>query len=296
MPHIDLSDKKYLTKLKHMNWTFPVGLAAGMDKNAQAIDFFSKLGFGAIEVGTVTPRPQQGNDKPRLFRYPQEESIRNRMGFNNQGAEQVLKNLKASKTFKSKASTIGVNLGKNKTAPLESAYLDYLSLYKTFAKDADYLVINVSSPNTQGLRELQGRPFLEKIFGTINDNLIENTPPLYIKIAPDLSKQEIVEVIECANDFGLSGIIATNTTIMPEIGEGGVSGKLLTKKAKEVRHFVMEKIKPYPNLELIGVGGISNYQDVKEFFDLGGKAVQIYSSFIFQGPQILKDISLSLPV
>lgn len=270
-----------------VKWPFPIGLAAGLDKNAMAIDFFSRLPLGAVEVGTVTPKPQAGNDKPRLFRYVEEESLRNRMGFNNDGAEALLDRIKKSKR---NGRSLGVNLGKNKTTPADKACDDYASLYKTFAKDADYLVVNVSSPNTPGLRDLQGEEEMNRIFDALAP-LRKDTPvPLYLKIAPDLSDEGILSLVEISKKHNLSGLIATNTTIMEERGPGGVSGKLLAAKSREVRLRILEALKETPGIELIGVGGVSSSRDLFEFWQAGGNLMQVYTAFIFQGPSLLLNI------
>lgn len=269
----------------------PVGLAAGLDKNAEAIDFFSYIPFGFIEVGTVTPRPQEGNDKPRLFRYPDEESIRNRMGFNNLGAKKILQNIsKANKRGK----IVGVNLGKNKITPNEKSAGDYAELYKTFAPVADYLVINVSSPNTPGLRDLLLDAGLRQIFEAVTIERKKIKKPLLVKISPDMTNEQMSSVVNLVKEFSLEGIIATNTTIMPERGEGGMSGKILYIKAKRVREYLLRELKETPEIELIGVGGFSSFSDLKEFWSAGGKLAQIYSALIYQGPALLYDIESQL--
>ncbi|WP_372655562.1 dihydroorotate dehydrogenase (quinone) [Halobacteriovorax sp.] len=279
--------EKYQVELNTMNWSFPVGLAAGLDKNAKAIDFFARIPFGAIEVGTVTPIAQIGNPKPRLFRYLKEESLRNCMGFNNDGAGKVLKNILSSDRME---KVLGVNLGKNKDTSSENAHLDYLSLFKTFKDNCDYLVINVSSPNTPGLRDLQRHESMREIFESLVEERKTCSTPLFIKISPDLPLDSLEGIVNLAKEYSLSGIIATNTTIMEERGAGGVSGKLLSKKGKVVRDRLLELMVDSPELDLIGVGGISCFADLWDFWKKGGKACQIYSSFIFQGPDVLYEI------
>jgi dihydroorotate dehydrogenase len=284
----DISDPtKYKTKLNSMEWGFPVGLAAGLDKNAKAIDFFSRIPFGAIEVGTVTPLAQVGNEKPRLFRLKPEESLRNCMGFNNAGADEVYENILSSDRLN---KPLGVNLGKNKITSADDAKLDYLKLYDKFKDVSDYLVINVSSPNTPGLRDLQRHESMREIFEVLEDTRKTDSTPLFIKISPDLPLDSLEGIVELANEFKLSGIIATNTTIREDLGKGGVSGKLLTEKAKVVREKLLEIMKDHKQLDFIGVGGISGFTDLWEFWKAGGRAAQIYSSFIYQGPQVLFDI------
>lgn len=274
----------YQTKLNSMDWSFPVGLAAGLDKNAQAIDFFSSIPFGAVEVGTVTPLAQEGNERPRLFRLKSEESLRNCMGFNNAGADDIYQNIVGSNRGN---KILGVNLGKNKVTSAEDAKLDYLKLYKKFKDISDYLVINVSSPNTPGLRDLQRHESMREIFEVLVDERKSSKTPLFIKISPDLPLDSLEGIVELANEFSLAGIIATNTTIMEDRGAGGVSGKLLTDKARVVREKLLEIMKDHPSLDFIGVGGISNFSDLWNFWKAGGRACQIYSSFIYQGPEVL---------
>ena len=257
----------------------PLGLAAGLDKNAEAIDFFTHIPFGFVEVGTVTPLAQAGNELPRLFRYPEEESLRNRMGFNNVGSTQVLKNIQSSNR---REKILGVNLGKNKLTPNE------------FAPVSDYLVINISSPNTPGLRDLLSESGLRNILETIKIEREKIKKPLLVKISPDMTEEQLLAVIDLVKEFTLEGIIATNTTIMKERGEGGMSGKILYLKAKKVREFLLRELKETPEIELIGVGGFSSFSDLKEFWQAGGKLAQIYSSFIFQGPELLYSIEESL--
>lgn len=283
--------ERYRVKLNSMDWNFPVGLAAGLDKNAKAINFFSRIPFGAIEVGTVTPLPQVGNDRPRLFRYVDEESLRNCMGFNNDGAEEVLKNILSSDKLSKK---LGVNLGKNKITEAENAHLDYLSLYKTFKDHCDYLVINVSSPNTPGLRDLQRHESMREIFESLEEERKTSSTPLFIKISPDLPLDSLEGIVHLAREFKLSGIIATNTTIMKERGAGGVSGKLLSERGRLVREKLLDIMRGTPELDLIGVGGISSFDDVWDFWKMGGKVCQIYSSFIFQGPTVLQEIKAGI--
>ena len=284
----DIEDSsKYITKLNSMEWGFPVGLAAGLDKNAKAIDFFSRTPFGAIEVGTVTPLAQVGNERPRLFRLKPEESLRNCMGFNNAGADKVYRNIVAGDRLH---KPLGVNLGKNKITSAEDAKFDYLKLYEKFKDISDYLVINVSSPNTPGLRDLQRHESMREIFEVLEETRKTDSTPLFIKISPDLPLDSLEGIVELANEFKLAGIIATNTTIREDLGKGGVSGKLLTEKAKLVREKLLDIMKDHKNLDFIGVGGISGFDDLWDFWKAGGRAAQIYSSFIYQGPQVLFDI------
>ncbi len=279
------ASRKYQLDIGSIKWSFPVALAAGLDKNARAISFFSELGFGAIEVGTVTPLMQSGNPKPRLFRYIDEESLRNRMGFNNAGMDEVFKNI----VHTDANCVLGVNLGKNKNTLESKAKEDYLALYEKFASVSDYLVINISSPNTLNLRKLQQKDALLEILNYLDDAR-ENRPcPLFVKISPDIDENQIDEIITVAKKKTLAGIIATNTTIIENFGPGGVSGKLLYSKGKEVRNYLARELKA-TDLSLIGVGGFSSFDEIFDYWCEGGSAVQVYTSFIYQGPKFLHDI------
>ena len=276
---------KYELDIAGTKWPFPVGLAAGLDKNAEAIDFFARLSFGAVEVGTVTPRAQEGNPKPRVFRYPQVRSLRNSMGFPSGGMEVVLGNVRSSK----RCGVLGINIGKNKDTPQSDAYRDYRELYRRFAAVGDYLVVNVSSPNTPGLRSLQRSEELGKILGSLGD-LRERWPcPLFIKISPDLDGGRLREIVELAVKFDLAGLVVSNTVPMEAYGEGGMSGEVLRDAAREARRRVLE-LASATNLEVIGVGGISSFEDVLEFWRQGGKVVQVYTAFIYRGPSLLGEI------
>ncbi len=281
-------DSRFHLKRMGLEFKNPIGLAAGLDKNAEAIAFLTSLPFGFVEVGTVTPKPQAGNDRPRLFRYPEEESLRNRMGFNNFGSEVVLENVKkASRRDK----ILGVNLGKNKVTSNEDAPKDYALLYRDFAPHSDYLVINVSSPNTPGLRDLLKDAGLRQIFEAVDLERKRNHKPLLVKVSPDMALEELSSVVGLVNEYKLDGIIATNTTIIKERGEGGISGKLLLRKSRETReHLLKEMKKSHSEGVLIGVGGISSFEDLMDFWRAGGSLAQIYSAFIFQGPALLFQI------
>lgn len=275
-----------------LNFKNPIGLAAGLDKNAEIIPYMTHLPFGFVEVGTVTPKAQLGNDKPRLFRYPEEESLRNRMGFNNHGAISVLDNLKNANR---RGKIVGVNLGKNKATSNEEAVKDYSYLYEVFAPHADYLVVNVSSPNTPGLRDLLKDKGLRDIFEGLIEKRKLSKKALLIKVSPDMRQEELASVVALAREYSLDGIVATNTTVIPERGEGGFSGKILSSKSRETRDFLLKEIARThiadKNLELIGVGGFSQIQDCLDFWKSGGRLIQIYSAFIFQGPQFLYEIN-----
>jgi dihydroorotate dehydrogenase len=280
-------DDKYSLKLNNGIWKFPVGLAAGLDKNADCIDYFSRINFGAVEVGTVTPLSQPGNGKPRLFRYPDKKSLRNCMGFNNDGMDHMAQKIQLSNKNK---KILGVNLGKNKATTSELAWSDYVKLFEKFRDIADYLVINVSSPNTPGLRNLQSNEELTKILSALTELRSESSTPLYLKISPDLELDDLSDIVLLAKKFNLAGIIATNTTIISAMGAGGVSGRLLTDKARIVRNSLLELLKDTPEIDLIGVGGINSFEQLWDFWKHGGKVIQIYTSFIYQGPAILNNI------
>jgi len=274
-------DQRLSLKVGSHHWKSPVGLAAGLDKNAEALIFFSLQGFGALECGTITLRPQRGNPKPRLFRYPHEKSLRNAMGFPNQGLLHIAPRLESFE----KTLPLGANIGKNKDSTPEESIEELSVMIATLEDDVDYFVINVSSPNTPGLRALQEKSYLKDLFKELKS---VSKKDLYLKIAPDLEDKKVIELTELASEYKLTGLIATNTTIMPERGVGGVSGVLLKEKAKKVRKLILDQKVP---IELIGVGGITNFQDVLDFWKDGGKAVQLYTAYVYQGPDLLKDIN-----
>lgn len=270
-----------MTKVGNCLWHFPVGLAAGLDKNAQALSYFENQGFGALECGTITLRPQDGNPKPRVWRYPAEESLRNAMGFPNGGLKLALSHLGQKEV----TIPIGANIGKNKESTPEESIEELALLLEALYEEVDYFTINVSSPNTPGLRALQERSYLSELFTELNQH--RKGKDLYLKIAPDLQEDKVIELTRLANEYKLTGIIATNTTIMPERGPGGVSGKLLLDRSRQVREWVLRE---NTALEVIGVGGFSGPADVFDFWKQGGKAVQIYTAYVYQGPSLLKNI------
>lgn len=279
----------------------PVGLAAGFDKDALFIDELACLGFGFIEIGTVTPKPQDGNEKPRLFRFPDDAAIINRMGFNNLGVEAAVQRLKNRKTN----IIIGGNIGKNKITPNEDAIKDYEYCFKKLFDVVDYFVVNVSSPNTPNLRELQEKkPLHDLLLQLQNLNLSYPSPkPILLKIAPDLTETQLDDVIEIVSQTRLSGIVATNTTIdrdgltsdkkiVENTGAGGVSGKPLKERSTEIIRYISQKTKG--QLPIIAVGGIFNGEDAQEKLDAGASLVQVYTGFIYEGPAIAKKICKSL--
>tara|TARA_B100001971_G_scaffold152968_1_gene142174 strand:- start:3149 stop:4204 length:1056 start_codon:yes stop_codon:yes gene_type:complete len=284
--------EKYAINDGHMKWKFPIGLAAGFDKNARAIEFMQELGFGALEIGTITPKAQIGNPRPRIQRLKKENSLLNAMGFPNMGSDEILNNLK--KSHKNSDIIIGSNLGKNKDTPDHKAPEDYASLYETFAPHSDYLVINISSPNTPGLRALQSRDGFKAICEAIDEKRKVQKKPLYLKIAPELADSDLKDLIDICKEYELSGIIATNTSIQHNYGKGGLSGDIIRKESRATRERVLKALKETPELSCIGVGGINSFQDLKEFWALGGSFAQIYTSFIYHGPQLLTQIQSEL--
>lgn len=276
----------------------PVGLAAGFDKNASMYNDLAYCGFGFIEIGTVTPKGQAGNEKPRLFRLKDDAAIINRMGFNNKGVEEVVLNLKKRKT----KVIIGGNIGKNKVTPNEDANLDYLTAFNVLHNYVDYFVVNVSSPNTPNLRELQEKEPLMKLLQTLREeNETKRTPkPILLKIAPDLTDEQLDDIVDIVQTVKIDGVIATNTTISrdglktPEdrvaaIGAGGVSGKPVTKRSTEVIRYLAQK--SGNSFPIIGVGGIHSAQDAIEKLEAGASLVQVYTGFIYEGPGLAKKIN-----
>jgi dihydroorotate dehydrogenase len=275
----------------------PVGLAAGFDKNAEYIADMANFGFGFIEIGTVTPKPQPGNDKPRMFRLVNDEALINRMGFNNQGADVAAGRLKHLKDRK--GVIIGGNIGKNKITPNEEAVNDYIYCFHALYDYVDYFVVNVSSPNTPGLRDLQEKGPLMHILNTLQ-GLNAKKPaakPILLKIAPDLTDYQLDDIVEIVTETKIAGLIATNTTISrqglqsdPNLVKemGGVSGKPLTKRSTEVIKYIHEKSNgAFP---IIGVGGIHSAEDAIEKLNAGAALVQVYTGFIYEGPALISTI------
>jgi dihydroorotate dehydrogenase len=293
------------TPVEVMGLKFPnrVGLAAGLDKDGDTIDAMGRLGFGCVEVGTITPRPQAGNPQPRLFRLIPHEAIINRMGFNNPGIEVGVANVRKSKTFR---GIIGFNIGKNKDTPNENAADDYLACLRQAYPVADYIAVNLSSPNTPGLRDLQGAEASARLLEVLKAEQLElaarhgKQVPLLFKIAPDLGEAQIRDLARVFLDGGLDGLIATNTTLEraavaghPRAGEaGGLSGRPLLQKSNDVlRAFASELGGRIP---IIGVGGISSVEDAREKIRAGAALVQIYTSFIYQGPKLVRELARGL--
>lgn len=280
----------------------PVGLAAGFDKNGEYIEALSDLGFGFIEVGTVTPLPQPGNDQPRMFRLTEDEAIINRMGFNNKGVDTMAERLRVLK-LKDKSIVIGGNIGKNKNTPNEDAVSDYVKCFDRLFDVVDYFVVNVSSPNTPGLRALQEKEPLTLLLKTLQQRNHKDgiSRPILLKIAPDLTNEQLDDIVQIVMESGIAGVIATNTTIdrtglttAAEIANegGGLSGKPLTVRSTEVIRYLSQKSnKAFP---IIGVGGIHSPQDAKDKLEAGASLVQLYTGFIYEGPGIVKRICKAL--
>lgn len=279
----------------------PVGLAAGFDKDARFIDALDHLGFGFIEIGTLTPKPQDGNEQPRLFRLPEDEALINRMGFNNQGVAAAAERLKQRKS----KIIIGGNIGKNKTTPNESATEDYEVCFRALYDVVDYFTINVSSPNTPDLRALQEKEPLTRLLSRLQDinRELGKARPILLKIAPDLSNGQLDDIIEIVQQTGIQGIVATNTTISRDdlktppnvvaaMGAGGVSGKPVRKRATEVIRYIADKSQH--KIPIVAAGGIFTASDAREKLEAGASLVQVYTGFIYEGPGIVRNICKGL--
>lgn len=279
----------------------PVGLAAGFDKDAKLIDELSTFGFGFIEIGTLTPKPQPGNDKPRLFRLRADQALINRMGFNNGGVAEAVKRLKE----RSSTVIVGGNIGKNKVTPNENAFDDYAACVEALHEHVDYFVVNVSSPNTPGLRELQEKEPLRKLLADVKALALTKPKPkpVLLKIAPDLTESQLDDIVEILQQTKTDGVIATNTTIsrenlqatkeqLEQIGNGGLSGKPVAERSTEVIKHLRKKLGThYP---IIGVGGIMSADDAVEKIKAGADLVQIYTGFIYEGPGLVNQINRAL--
>lgn len=291
-----VNDKRLETEVFGLKFPNPVGLAAGFDKNAVLYKELSNFGFGFIEIGTLTPVGQEGNPKKRLFRLKEDSAIINRMGFNNAGVQEAVERLK-----KNKSVLIGGNIGKNKLTPNENATQDYEICFEALFDYVDYFVVNVSSPNTPNLRELQDKKPLTELLQTLqNKNLAKpKQKPILLKIAPDLTDSQLLDIIDIVNETKIAGVIATNTTLSREglqsenkSETGGLSGKPLTKRSTEVIRFLSEKSNK--SFSIIGVGGIHSAQDAIEKLDAGASLIQLYTGFIYEGPQLVKEINKAI--
>jgi dihydroorotate dehydrogenase len=276
----------------------PIGLAAGFDKNAKWVDALECLGFGFVEIGTVTPLPQPGNDAPRLFRLPKDRALINRMGFNNNGAEEAKRHLKQRKG----TIVVGGNIGKNKVTPNDEATSDYVKCFHELYDVVDYFVVNVSSPNTPGLRELQDKAPLTELLSTLQSINLQQAKakPIFLKIAPDLSFPQLDDIVAIVQETQIAGVIATNTTLdrsqlktaaseLEAIGAGGLSGAPLKNKATEVVRYLREKSNG--SFPIMAVGGISSGDEAQEKLDAGAALVQVYTAFIYEGPGLAKRIA-----
>ena len=288
-----VNDKRLEREVFGLKFKNPVGLAAGMDKDASLHNELSNLGFGFIEIGTLTPKPQDGNPKKRVFRLKEDNALINRMGFNNGGVQKAVELLK-----KNKGVLIGGNIGKNKLTPNEDATSDYLICFDALFDFVDYFVVNVSSPNTPNLRELQEKEPLTKLLQALqNQNLAKpKQKPILLKIAPDLTDSQLLDIIDIVKETKIAGVIATNTTLSREglqsenkIETGGMSGKPLRNRSTEVIRFLSEKSnKAFP---IIGVGGIHSPEDAIEKLEAGASLIQLYTGFIYEGPALVKAIN-----
>ncbi len=294
-----IDDPKLERTLWGLKFPNPVGLAAGFDKNAQHIDALACLGFGFIEVGTLTPRGQSGNPKPRMFRLPADQGLINRMGFNNKGVHSAVPRIKRHKEH----VLIGGNIGKNKDTPLEQADADYEMCFEALYKVVDYFVVNVSSPNTPGLRQLQEKEPLTNLLMKLQRKNTElgkgSVKPLLLKIAPDLTNEQLDDIVDIVRETGLHGIVATNTTIdrsglntpaaeVEKMGAGGLSGKPVRERATEVVKYIHTRSNG--QIPIIAVGGIFTAEDAIEKLEAGASLVQVYTGFIYEGPRIARNI------
>jgi dihydroorotate dehydrogenase len=288
-----VDDKRLEKEVFGLKFKNPVGLAAGMDKDASLYNELSNLGFGFIEIGTITPKGQEGNPKKRLFRLVEDTAIINRMGFNNGGVDKAVEQLK-----KNTGILIGGNIGKNKITPNENAIDDYIICFNALYDFVDYFAVNVSSPNTPNLRELQDKEPLKQLLQTLqNENLTKpKQKPILLKIAPDLTDSQLLDIIDIVKETQIAGVIATNTTLSREglqsrnkIEMGGMSGKPLKSRSTEVIRFLAEKSnKAFP---IIGVGGIHSADDALEKLEAGASLVQLYTGFVYEGPSLIKEIN-----
>ncbi|RJP43640.1 quinone-dependent dihydroorotate dehydrogenase [Candidatus Parcubacteria bacterium] len=300
-PLYGFDDERLRVRLFGIQFKNPIGLAAGFDKNADMLPFLACAGFGFIEIGTVTPLPQEGNPKPRLFRLEADEALVNRLGFNGKGVEYVRENLRRYRD----GLVVGVNIGRNKTTPNDEAESDYGKCFERLSEYAGYMVVNVSSPNTPRLRELQEKKPLAELLNDIQAaNFRKASPrPILLKIAPDLTEEQIDDVIAIVEKTGVRGIIATNTTISREgltspkkriraVGQGGLSGKPLRNRSTEVVRYIFKQSKG--RIPIIGVGGVFSAEDAYEKIRAGASLVQVYTGLVYEGPGLIKRINKGL--
>ena len=280
----------------------PIGLAAGFDKNAEMIPLLGALGFGFLEIGTVTPYPQVGNPKPRMFRLPEDRALINRMGFNGKGVEEVRKTLTR---MRNRTCVVGINIGKNKITPNEKADEDYLLCFQALSGSADYIAVNVSSPNTPGLRELQGKDALVQLLTLVQveNKKLKSPKPILLKIAPDLTDGQLDDIVAVSTKVGIHGIIATNTSVeraglvtpherLQRIGDGGLSGRPLRDRSTQIIRSLYKKSEG--KIPIIGVGGIFRAEDAYDKICAGATLVQMYTGLIYEGPGLVKKIKKGL--
>jgi dihydroorotate dehydrogenase len=297
--HFQVQDPSLSKTVFGLQFPNPVGLGAGFDKNAAHLDGLEMLGFGFVEIGTVTPKPQAGNPQPRLFRIPDQKALINRMGFNNDGVEAIAKRLKERKSKSQSKLIIGGNIGKNKVTENQDAWKDYCTNFIGLEEVVDYFVVNVSSPNTPGLRELQEKEALRKIFSELQ-LINQNNKPILLKIAPDLAISALDDIIALTSEVKIDGLVSSNTTLdrsllnednsirAKEIGAGGLSGQPLLTKSNQVLEYLYNGIGN--RLPIIASGGIFKPADAKAKMDAGASLVQVWTGFIYEGPGIVKNI------
>jgi dihydroorotate dehydrogenase len=281
-----------------LNFPNPIGLAAGLDKNGVALPAWAALGFGFIEIGTVTAKPQPGNPKPRIFRLPEQSALINRLGFNNDGADVIARRLsKLQRSGRWPDVPVGINIGKSMNTPLTEATEDYLYSFRLLREFADYIVLNVSSPNTPGLRELQGPAALSELLSAISDKNLITRKPIVVKIAPDLSRDELQQILSVCESNNVAGIIATNTTVdhspIPagHDEQGGLSGAPLREKSTAVVRAIVAR----STIPVIASGGIMDPVSAREKIEAGAQLLQIYTGLIYRGPGLLREIAGMLP-
>lgn len=297
----EVRDPRLAVEVAGMKFANPIGLAAGLDKNGELLGLWNGLGFGHIELGTVTAKPQPGNPKPRIFRLADDSALVNRMGFPSAGSDAVEQTMQAIRSRAQALPPLGMNIGKSKVTEIDDAIGDYLYSFSKLAPFVEYVTINVSSPNTPGLRQLQERDRLQALLREVQAvNHLKK--PLFVKVAPDLTHEAIEELLECCVATGVSGVIATNTTIGREglrtaINEaGGLSGVPLFKKSLEIVRFIGARLKTpaLSSLSLVGVGGVSTATDVLAMLAAGAQMVQVYTGLVYQGPGFVKSLNLGL--
>jgi dihydroorotate dehydrogenase len=301
--HFQVEDPSYSKTVFGLHFPNPVGLGAGFDKNAAHLDGLEMLGFGFVEIGTVTPKPQAGNPQPRLFRIPDQKALINRMGFNNDGVDAIAKRLKQRKSKRQSNLIIGGNIGKNKITENQDAWKDYCANFIGLEEVVDYFVVNVSSPNTPGLRALQEKEALRKIFSELQ-LINQHNKPILLKIAPDLEMSALDDIIELTSEVKIDGLVSSNTTLdrsslneantkrANTIGAGGLSGQPLLTKSNQVLDYLYKGIGE--RLPIIASGGIFKPADAKAKLDAGASLVQVWTGFIYEGPMIVKNILMAL--